>query len=189
MTPMLANIGVPMIFVQMPAMVCALIPIIIVEALLIRRWLTLPYRDAFRGVTVANLASTILGVPLAWLAMFIVELAVMYPVSMAAEHWHWKLESPVVGVLGFIVSMAWLAPVERHIHWMIPAASALLLIPSFVVSVWFERRICVRSWSESDPGVVRSGVFKANLASYALLFVMACIWLGTEYFSKRGQSI
>jgi hypothetical protein len=52
-----------MIFVQMPAMECALIPIIIVEGLLIRRWLTLPYRDAFRGVTVANLASTIVGVP------------------------------------------------------------------------------------------------------------------------------
>src|SRR5207249_4487996 len=112
-------------------------------ALLIRRWLALPYGDAFRGVSIANLASTIIGVPVAWLAMFIIELAVAYPVSTAAEHWHWKLDSPVIAVLGFIISMAWLAPVERHIDWMVPAASALLLIPSFIVSVWFERRICL----------------------------------------------
>jgi len=174
-----------MIFVQMPGMLFALVPIIIVEALLIRRWLSLPYGDAFKGVIVANLASTIVGVPLARLAMLVVEFVVMLPVALAADHWHWKLGSPVLGVLGFLLSIAWLGPVERQLYWMIPAASALLLVPSFVVSVWFERRICLRSWGGIDPALVSRGVFNANLASYGLLFVIACGWLGTEYFKKR----
>ena len=174
-----------MIFVQMPGMVCALIPIIILEALLIRRWLSLSYRDAFKGITFANLASTIVGVPLAWLAMLLIEFAVLLPVALAADHWHWKMQSPVLGVLGFFLSIAWLGPVDRHLYWMIPAASALLLVPSFVVSVWFERRICLHSWSGVSPLLVRRGVFNANVASYGLLFVMACGWLAVEYFNKR----
>jgi len=182
---MLANVGVPMIFVQMPGMVCALIPIIILEALLIRRWLSLPYGDAFKGVTLANLASTIVGVPLAWLVMVLIEFAVVLPVAIAADHWHWKLDSPVLGVLGFLLSIAWLGPVERQLYWMIPAASALLLIPSFVVSVWLERRICLRSWSGVDPASVRRGVFNANVASYGLLFIIACGWLAAACFYKR----
>jgi hypothetical protein len=47
---MLADIGIPMIFVQWPLMIGALIPVIIVESLVIRRWIPLSYRDAFSGV-------------------------------------------------------------------------------------------------------------------------------------------
>lgn len=43
-------------------MVCALVPVIILEALLIRRWVKLSYREAFKGMIHANLASTFVGV-------------------------------------------------------------------------------------------------------------------------------
>jgi hypothetical protein len=44
---MLANVGIPKIVVQWPLMVAVLVPLIILEALLIVRWLSLSYRDAF----------------------------------------------------------------------------------------------------------------------------------------------
>ena len=110
MTPILANVGIPMIFVQMPAMVCELIPVIIIEALLIRRWVSLSYRDAFVGITKANFVSTLVGVPVAWLAMFLLELVIMLPLAIAADKFHWKMDSPVFEIMGFFLSVAWLGP-------------------------------------------------------------------------------
>lgn len=187
MAAMLADAGIPMIVVQMPGMVCTLIPVIAVETLIIRRRLAVPYGKAVKGVAAANLASTIVGVPLAWMAMLAIEYAVMVPVAVAANHWHWNLDSPVLGVFAFLLSIAWLGSIARHICWMIPAASALLLIPSFVVSVWLERPICIALLQDVDPALVKRGVLAANVVSYGLLFLVACGWLAAWYF--RGEAI
>jgi hypothetical protein len=182
---MLADVGIPMIFVQWPLMIGALIPVIIVEALLIRRWVQLSYRDAFIGTTKANLLSTLAGFPLAWLAMFVVEMAVLYPVSIAAEKWHWNFDSPFFQIVGFVVGMAWLGPAEPEDYWLVPLAAALLLVPSFYVSVWLERFVCRRAWPSSDAAAVRLGVYRANLASYAVLFILACGWAAIEFYIHR----
>ena len=172
---MLADVGIPMIFVQWPLMFCALIPVIIMEALLIRRWVRLSYRDAFTGIAKANLISTLAGIPLAWLAMLAVEFTVMLPVCLASDKWHWKLESPIFQVVGFALSAAWIAPFDTY--WSVPAAAALLLIPCFYASVWIESRVCFWSWPAGDRTVVRRGVYLSNLASYTLLFLLACGWI------------
>jgi hypothetical protein len=185
MTPILANVGIPMIFVQMPAMVSALIPVIIIEALLIRRWVSLSYRDAFVGITKANFVSTLVGVPVAWLAMFLVELVIMLPLGIAADKFHWKMDSPVFEIMAFFLSVAWLGPPpDRSAFFIVPAAAAVLLIPSFYVSVWIERRQCLKAWPSADFALVRRGVFLANLVSYGVLFLLACGWMGYEYFAE-----
>lgn len=51
---MLANVGIPMIFVQWPLMLVALIPVIFVEALLIHLWLSLSPQEAFIGYCQLN---------------------------------------------------------------------------------------------------------------------------------------
>lgn len=181
----LADIGVPMIFIHWPLMLCALIPVIVIESLLIRRWVPLSYREAFTGCSVANAFSTLVGVPLAWIVMFALEFIVMMPVGLAADRWHWKLDSPIFHVLGFLFSIAWLVPVERHLHWMIPLAVALLLIPCFYASVWLESFTCRRMWPSRDVLAVSRGVFRANLASYGLLFLLACGWLGFALLTKH----
>ena len=183
---MLADIGVPMIFIQWPLMICALIPVIVVEALLIRRWVPLSYRDAFIGTTKANLLSTLAGFPLAWLAMFAVEMAVMFPLASAADKWHWHfLDSPFFQIVGFLIGIAWLGPSGGEAYWLVPLAAALLLIPSFYVSVWLERFICRRAWPSSDVAAVRLGVYRANMASYVVLFILACGWAGVEFYIHR----
>ena len=182
---MLADVGIPMIFVEWPLMIGAMIPVIIVEALLIRRWVPLSYRDAFIGTAKANLLSTLAGVPLAWLAMFVLEMAVIYPVGMAADKWHWSLDSPFFQVLGFVIGMAWIGPPEEAGYWLVPLAAALLLIPSFYVSVWLERKICRKAWPQIDALAVRRGVFRANLASYVVLLILACGWAGIEFYTHK----
>jgi hypothetical protein len=155
---MLADIGIPMIFIQWPLMICALIPVIVIEALLIRRWVPLTYRDAFIGTTKANLLSTLAGFPLAWLAMFAVEMAVLYPVGMASDKWHLNFDSPFFQIVGFLIGIAWLGPSDDKAYWLVPLAAAMLLIPSFYVSVWLERFICRQAWPSSDVAAVRRGV-------------------------------
>jgi len=184
-TPILADVGVPMIFLQMPLMVAALVPVVFVEALLVRRWLRLPRGTVFAGVAVANLASTLLGVPLAWLAMLAVEFIVGLPLSLTLDHLHSNLNSPVLALLGCVIGSAWLPPAETQMHWMIPMALTSLLVASFFASVWLERLVCVRWWQTSDATSVRRAVFKANLASYLVLFTLACGWTCVELLPER----
>lgn len=176
-----------MIFIHWPLMLCALVPVIILETLLIRRWLTLSLRDALVGVGKANVLSTLVGVPLAWLAMLTLEFAVMLPFGLVADKWKWELDGPVWQVLGFLFSVAWLGPTENSLHWMMPAAVALLLVPCFYLSVVLERRSCTRTWTTADPARVRRSVFAANLASYALLFLLACGWVTFELVTKGSH--
>lgn len=185
---MLADVGVPMIFIQMPAMVFAFIPVFVVEALVIRRWLALTYSDAFKGSFLANLFSTLIGIPLAWLIMLLLEFIVALPAAMAANHWHWNwLNSPVLDILLFPITIAWLGPDEQNLYWLVPIASALLLVPSFFVSVWLERWAYKKSWANLnlESAKIRNAVFKANLVSYVILFVIACCWLAYNVFTKK----
>src|SRR5258705_13522461 len=108
MRPMLANMGVPMIFVELPGMVCALLPIIIVEAVIIHRVLALSYRDSFKGISIANLASTLAGVPAAWFIMLAFQFIVTIPLGLAAQH-H-MVDSPAVAVICYLSSIAWVPP-------------------------------------------------------------------------------
>jgi len=167
-----------MIFIQWPLMLCALIPVIVVEALLIRRCVPLSYRKAFLGITQANLLSTFVGVPLAWLFMLAIELVVMAPLERLADYYHHF--APIFGVFYFLATIAWTAPEGQY--WIIPTAAALLLIPCFYASVWLERRVCLWAWPTVDKTLVHRGVFLANLASYAILFVLACGWIVYIFF-------
>jgi hypothetical protein len=169
--PILADVGVPMIIVQWPAMFWALIPVIVIEALLIRRWLSLSYSGAFKGTAIANIISTLIGVPLAWFVMFALELGIN------GSHGAVKTNSPVLDALHFIAGIAWLTPNEKNIYWEVPTALALLLIPTFFISVWIERFICRKWWKDLNTTSVKRAVFKANLASYAVLFAIACGFL------------
>src|SRR5208337_3232173 len=66
--PTFADAGLPMIMIVWPAMIVLLVPIIAVEAMVARRKLTVPVEPAILISTAANGASTIVGLPLAWVA-------------------------------------------------------------------------------------------------------------------------
>jgi hypothetical protein len=184
--PLLADIGVPMIFVQWPLMFCALLPVILIEAEIVRRRLGLPFRRALGGAAKANVISTLVGVPTAWLLMFVVELVTALPISLGAVKWHWSLDSPVFYFL-YALTSAWTGPPVTSLA-PIALAAAVLLVPTFFISVRLERPFYRRSYPEIDEAVVDRSVWKANLWSYAVLFVIACVWLGWELSGVRGKA-
>jgi len=176
--PILADAGIPMIFVQWPLMLCALIPVILIEALLIRRWVPLSYGDAFKGTGIANVVSTVAGIPLTWVALLLIELAILLPLSQFDPD-----PSLTVDFLIFPLGAAWLGPVRAY--WIVSAAATILLIPFFFASVWIEYWCCCFIWKKMDRTIIWRGVFRANVASYLLLFLMGCGWTFFNYWTRK----
>jgi hypothetical protein len=177
-TPLLADVGLPMIFVQWPLALVGLVPVIVIEAFIIRRSLAVPTGRAFAAATKANLISTLAGVPLAWLMTLLVGGITVVPVIFAADKWHWNMPSPLFEVFSFVFGVAWIFPPDGK-AWLIPLAAALLLVPTYFISVWIERPLYRRSLQGADAVCLDSAVRRANMFSYIMLFLVAlafCAW-------------
>jgi hypothetical protein len=166
-----ADVGIPMIFVTLPLMVCALVPVILVEVWVAKPLLGLTYGKSIRVLTAANIVSTLVGVPVAWVVMYGMELLVF----IVGERFLGNGHGPVWKVTEVVLGSAWLENTD-NLFWAIPVAALTLLIPSFFASWYIEARV-VKKMVETDWPAIRAAVFKANLASYAFLFVAGCGWL------------
>ena len=114
--------------------------------------------------------------------MLLIEFAVLMPFAWDASRWHWSLDSPLSYVF-FVVGMAWLGAPGKLL-WPIPIAAALLLIPTYFVSVRIERPFYRRSFSATDPRLVERAVSRANTFSYLFLFIAALAWLGWRLYTR-----
>ncbi|MEO7298357.1 MAG: hypothetical protein ABI042_07250 [Verrucomicrobiota bacterium] len=175
MIPIFANVGVPMFFPQIVLMAFAFIPVVFIEALFVRKFIRVTFPDALAGTAIANAWTTLLGVPIAWLLMFIFEL--VNPIGGKAL----GVDSPIRMLIAVTLQAAWLIPYEEDLRWMIPAAATFLLLPCFAISVFIERWILVRRWPDKNRKVLFSTVLRANLWSYLSLFVGGCVWTSKNF--------
>lgn len=159
-----ADIGVPMLFVTLPAMMISLVPIIAVEAFILSRRLHLALRQTWKPVAAANIFSTLVGVPLTWLALALLEAFTgggqAYGIATAREKF-----------LAVTWQAPWLIPYDSDLHWMVPTAMLVLLVPFFFVSWLSEYQVARRMLPDVAPYQVNRGMLIANLASYVLLLV------------------
>jgi hypothetical protein len=180
--PLLADAGIPMIFLTLPAMIMLLIPVIVIEGLLCKKWLELTTWQAMKSNAVSNLASTIVGVPVAWAIMLALEFGTMGVVdkSLTIQNWH----SPIANVIFFSLSSAWIGPPEGKNAWLIPAATLVLLVPFFFASYGLEYLVMRFMVGMPDGGPtklaypnVRVSVRNANLVTYGAMFLATSVWL------------
>lgn len=161
---LLANPAIPMIFVELPLLVVALIPIVMLEAAVYRWRLAVPRSQALWCALKANLWSTLVGVPFAWFTQFMAQTAVVGPAQ------EWKLDTPLERLAAVTLQSAWLPLYDAdELRWMIPAASLFLLLPFLVVSVAIEQLVLRRSWSALPGRGVVVATILANLLSYIAL--------------------
>jgi hypothetical protein len=167
---LLADVGLPMIFVELPFLALALLPVAALEAAVYRWRLSVSWSQSLWGSLRANLWSTFVGIPLAWLAQVVGQLAVGGGSA-------WGLDTPLDRLAAVTVQSAWLIPYEEELRWMVPAAALCLLVPCLAVSVGVEQWRLRRYW----PGVpVRRllwAVVLANTVSYLLLAAYWCVRL------------
>jgi hypothetical protein len=161
----LADAGLPMITFEFPAMVTMLVPVIVVEALVLRRQLSLGTARSVTLSATANIASTLIGIPLSWCAMLVIELVTAPIIALGAG-------SPVQMFARAVLQAAWLPPSdEAQLLWLAPVAAMVLLVPAFFVSVVLERRMLTKSCPEISPTDLSRACWRANEVSYALLCI------------------
>ena len=164
-----ADAGIPMIFITYPRMLIALLPIIILETVIFERGLHFGYQRVARRVGIANAVSTVIGFPLTWFLFVLLEMFTGGG-SFYTE-----------GVLGYVLAVTWqhpwLMPYEGKLHWMVPTAAMVGLIPAFFSSVGVEGFILRRLFKKVDAARVWQLTWRANIASYCILIGLDGIWL------------
>jgi len=166
-SPILANIGLPMVAVFLPPAWLALIPIIIIESAYGAWRLKLPAGRAFAAQALANCASTLIGIPVTWFALVLVEWLVLERAGSI-------LPKPMVSVLSPIVGAAWLGPAEQERLGIVVVAGAVLTVVFYVMSVTTEGFIVARFFRNVPRELIQRWSFQANAITYALLVALIC---------------
>ena len=178
MWPLLFDMGLPMIFPSVFLMVVALLPIILLEAFIIARSLRLGTTQVIWATAVANLATTVVGIPIWWLLLTIVEFGIS-GLATGAGYNIWN------NFFSVTLGAPWVAPRSGgHDGWIILGAMLFLLIPYFFASWGLEYLVVRAKLVEKTLGDENTSIFrtigKANLASYLLL---AAVWIVISYFT------
>lgn len=159
-----ANAGVPMLFLVMPVFGIALVPIIIVESIYLSKRLLLTRASAAKIVTTSNLVSTIVGIPLTWLLLVVVQMA-------TGGGGAYGVDTAIGKVLAVTWQAPWLIPYEQEMDWMLPVAGIVLLIPFFFASWWSEYFVSRKMLLSHSNHEIKVTVRNANLISYNLLAI------------------
>jgi hypothetical protein len=145
-----ADAGVPMLALIWPASWVLFIPIVAVEAWLARKIVGLTVKRSVLASTVANAVSTLVGIPLVWGLLVLIEAVIPHAGDARGIDSFWRR------VYAVTVQAPWLIPYESELHWMVPLAAMVLLVPFFFASVFLERAVFTRFCS-SSPELAPAG--------------------------------
>lgn len=167
---LLANAGLPMLAVYLPSLMLALLPVVFVEWLVAERLFAFDRPRAFRDVLLANLFSSLLGIPLLWF-LGLALLLIFGPLLPRAE-------GGALGVVRdafhFAQTMIWAGGTGPGTR----LAGAAMLVPAFFVSLYAEYWLLRRLWPDLPPERLRKFVRVAHLGSYAIIVVCWLAALG-----------
>jgi hypothetical protein len=158
-----------MLALSWPVQWLAFFPVVAGEAAMLSSSLACPYRQALKLVAVANLASTLVGVPVAWFAMLLIEGAGGALLSVLPEH---IANSAAFRYASFPLFAAWIggsSPLE------VKGAFVVLMGVFCWVSVLSERWVLARYRPMLDANVLSRSVVRANVASYVLLCAVTVV--------------
>jgi hypothetical protein len=163
-----------MLFLAWPAQWIAFLPVVLIETALVAAALRAPYSQQLWPVVKANLLSTLVGVPLAWLAMLALEAGVAaFAFGLLPES---ATNAPWVQVVLFPLMSAWIGGSNL---WEFEVAFLVLAVPFCVVSVLVEHRFLRRLVPHSEVGTLRRALWRGNVLTYVLLclgVVVVLLW-------------
>jgi len=188
-SPALADAGLPMLMIVWPGLIIALIPIVALESYCLRSMLKLPFIKSLKLMTIANLESTIIGIPVTWVLLVFIEIIVSFAGVTIFKS---VTEIPEVLSYIFIITLGapWIAPfTETQAYWIIPAASLFLLIPFYFVTWYVEYRCLKKRIKKTKPAALSRVVRNINLISYGLLGIIVLGWLVFSIFGVAWSKI
>ncbi len=133
---LLFNMGVPMIVPAMFFMILALIPIVCIEAFFISKRLAISFRRTVGSVIFGNIVSTIIGIPVTWFLLFVVQIITGGTSFRIQGFWG--------HLFSVTVQAPWLPPFPEEKFWAFHAAALFLLIP-FFFATWLVEYVMMRN--------------------------------------------
>lgn len=162
-SPAWANAGIPMLALSWPVQWFAFIPVVAGEAAVAAKTLHLGYRSLLKPIAIANIWSTLVGVPIAWFVLLLIEGAGAAMLSILPEH---VADSTAFRYATFPLFAAWIggsSPLELK-------GAFLVLMAAFCwVSIAVEYRVLQRYTPPTAQPLLRRSVKEANIVSYVLL--------------------
>ena len=162
--------GLPMLAVVWPQSWFLLGFVILLEGYVARRVLGVTFKEAFKGMAIANGFSTLVGVPVTWAVLVVGQMIV-------GGGGFRGLGTPAQKLYAVTVQAPWLLPYQDHFSWMVPAATAVLCVPFFFMSVWTEFQVARKYFSPDHPGDVLRAAWLANAVSYGLIVLFLVVRL------------
>ena len=164
---LIADAGLPMIAIVWPVAWLAFLPVVLVESLVARKVLGLGFRRAIKVTAAANAISTLVGIPISWFALVVLDV-----VTCGGGPWQ-AAASSSDKILSVCRHAAWLWPIpvmKGDLEWAVPVAALILCIPFYFASVLIEYIVLYRMVAV-PPRQVRRSCWLANLASYSLIVI------------------
>jgi hypothetical protein len=175
-----------MLAIVWPAAWLLLLLIVPAEGWFARRMLALPWRRALGVSALANLVSTLVGIPLVWFVLLLVEFGLGWIISRG-----FVPETPppdaLINAIAITLMAPWLGPGVELKRWIVPAAAAYLCIPFYVASVFCENIVVRRLLREHDPNRIRRWAWLANGFSYGIAFLVLVSLAIASALSPRRQ--
>jgi hypothetical protein len=173
-----ADMGVPMLAIVWPLSWLAFIPIVAIEAAVARKGLSLPWKRSIVSSLLANVASTLVGLPVTWALLVVVEMAVSFGGQALG------VNTMPGKVLAVTLQAPWLVPYDRSLYWMVPAATTFLLPFFGFASVFLERPV-FRRFAGCDKAGARRWSWTANTLTYGLSIAVTSGWLAFALLGHR----
>ncbi len=163
--PARADAGIPMLLIVWPSSWFLLLAIIPIEAAVAVRVLKTGWKKNLIMVSVANLASTIVGIPVTWVLLVVCQMLV-------GGGYAYGLDTDQSRMLAVTLQSPWLIAPVSDLPWMIPTAAAVLCVPFFFMSVFVEELSARRFVEKKSHLLLRRWSWIANSLTYG------CIVLG-----------
>ncbi len=175
--PTKADAGLPILYLVWPPLLLSLIPVIFVEAWVLKKYLCISYRTTFMLSAAANCVSTLVGIPLVWFILLGIQIFLGENMAWdALDTWPGKF---IAGVL----QSAWVVPYTKDFYGLIPTAMITVFFIFFWAS-WFIETLIIRALIQPELKCfpIRKAVFWAQVASYTLLpiFIILSPLLGAN---------
>ena len=121
----MANAGLPMLFLVAPVYGISIVPIILIESVYLNTRFKLEFKTVLKSVAVSNAISTVIGVPVTWFLLVLVQMITGGGSAYGIDT-----------VLGKIIAVTWQAPwilpYDTGSDWIVTFAGLFLLIPFFI---------------------------------------------------------
>ena len=171
---LLFDMGLPMIIPTGFLMVVTLVPIVFIEAHIVGTALQLDFKKVLAPVTIANLVSTLIGIPVTWFLLALLEIGSVIILG--------TIEKRIVSADLFALTLGapWVYPGHDNENLIILGAMLFLLIPyglaSWAIEYYVVKIILAKKQSvRSSPDQIKFAVSKANLISYCILAILAIL--------------